>query len=35
VQAKTKAEYFVAEHDKPSDAVRFATRSIATAKKWK
>lgn len=35
VQAKTKAEYFVAEHDKPSDAVRFATRSIAAAKKWK
>ena len=35
VQAKTKAEYFVAEHDKPSDAVRFATRSIATASKWK
>jgi sugar phosphate isomerase/epimerase len=35
VQSKTKAEYFVAEHDKPSDAVRFATRSIAAAKKWK
>lgn len=35
VQAKTKAQYFVAEHDKPSDEVRFATRSIATAKKWK
>jgi len=35
VQAKTKAEYFVAEHDKPFDAVRFATRSIATASKWK
>lgn len=35
VTSKTKAEYFVAEHDKPSDEVRFATRSIATAKKWK
>lgn len=35
VQSKTKAQYFVAEHDKPSDAVRFATRSIATAKNWK
>lgn len=35
VEAKTKAEYFVAEHDKPSDEVRFATRSIATASKWK
>ena len=35
VQAKTKARYFVAEHDNPSDAVRFATRSIATAQNWK
>lgn len=35
VEAKTKAEYFVAEHDKPSDAVRFATRSMQTAKNWK
>ena len=35
VQSKTKAQYFVAEHDKPSDAVRFATRSIAAAKNWK
>lgn len=35
VQAKTKAQYFVAEHDKPNDEVRFATRSIATANKWK
>lgn len=35
VQAKTKAQYFVAEHDKPADAERFASRSIATAKKWK
>ncbi|HUH75872.1 MAG TPA: sugar phosphate isomerase/epimerase, partial [Devosia sp.] len=35
VTSKTNAEYFVAEHDKPSDAVRFAERSIATAKNWK
>jgi sugar phosphate isomerase/epimerase len=35
VTSKTKAQYFVAEHDKPSDAVRFAERSIATAKNWK
>ena len=35
VQSKTKAQYFVAEHDKPSDAVRFANRSIAAAKNWK
>lgn len=35
VKSKTKAQYFVAEHDKPSDPERFATRSIATAKKWK
>ncbi|MBS3848745.1 sugar phosphate isomerase/epimerase [Devosia sp. BSSL-BM10] len=35
VTSKTKAKYFVAEHDKPSDPVRFATRSIETAKKWK
>lgn len=35
VTSKTKAEYFVAEHDNPSDAERFASRSIATTKKWK
>lgn len=35
VTSKTKAQYFVAEHDKPSDAERFASRSIATASKWK
>lgn len=35
VKSKTKAQYFIAEHDKPSDPERFATRSIATAKKWK
>jgi sugar phosphate isomerase/epimerase len=35
VQARTSAEYFVAEHDKPADPLRFATRSIATANTWK
>lgn len=35
VQDKTKAQYFVAEHDNPTDAARFARRSIATASKWK
>lgn len=30
VKANTKARYFVAEHDNPSDVTRFATRSIAT-----
>jgi sugar phosphate isomerase/epimerase len=29
----TKAKYFVVEHDNPSDAARFAERSLATAKK--
>jgi len=32
VQAKTRATYFVMEHDKPSDAIRFARRSIEAAK---
>jgi len=31
---KTKAKYFVTEHDKPSDAMRFARRSIASLKAW-
>jgi sugar phosphate isomerase/epimerase len=31
---KTKAQYFVMEHDKPSDALRFARRSIESVKKW-
>lgn len=35
VTSKTKARYFVAEHDNPADAERFASRSIATASKWK
>lgn len=33
-RAKTKARYFVMEHDKPSDAIRFARTSIATVKQW-
>ena len=35
-QAKslTKAQYFVMEHDKPSDAIRFAKRSIAAVKSY-
>ncbi|GHA10301.1 xylose isomerase [Devosia pacifica] len=35
VTEKTKARYFVAEHDNPADFERFASRSIATAKNWK
>lgn len=31
---KTRAVYFVAEHDKPSDAMRFARRSIDSVRKW-
>jgi sugar phosphate isomerase/epimerase len=31
-KAKTKAAYFVAEHDKPSDAIRFARRSMDALK---
>jgi len=34
VKARTAAQYFVAEHDNPSDLERFASRSIATASKW-
>jgi sugar phosphate isomerase/epimerase len=32
VRSKTKATYFVLEHDKPSDAIRFARRSMDTLK---
>ena len=32
VRSQTKAQYFVAEHDKPSDIDRFASRSIASIK---
>jgi sugar phosphate isomerase/epimerase len=31
---KTKAKYFVAEHDKPSDPIRFAKNSIASWNHW-
>lgn len=31
---KTRVRYFVMEHDKPSDAMRFARRSIETIRKW-
>ncbi|SFV33082.1 Sugar phosphate isomerase/epimerase [Devosia crocina] len=33
-QSKTKARYFVLEHDKPSDAIRFARRSMDTLKSF-
>ena len=33
-KAKTKVQYFVAEHDKPSDPIRFARTSIASVKQW-
>jgi sugar phosphate isomerase/epimerase len=33
-KAKTRASYFVMEHDKPSDAIRFARTSIYTVKQW-
>ncbi len=34
VQAKTRAQYWVMEHDKPSDAIRFARRSMEAVRKW-
>jgi sugar phosphate isomerase/epimerase len=34
IAAKTKAKYYIAEHDKPSDAIRFARRSSESVKKW-
>jgi sugar phosphate isomerase/epimerase len=34
VKQKTKARYFVAEHDNPSDVERFAARSIAAFKSF-
>lgn len=33
-RARTKATYYVMEHDKPSDAIRFARRSIEAVKQW-
>ena len=35
IKAQTAAKYFVMEHDNPTDIDRFASRSIATVKKWK
>ncbi|RUM20438.1 sugar phosphate isomerase/epimerase [Rhizobium vallis] len=35
VKSRTKAQYFVAEHDNPTNAIRFGTRSFATVSKWK
>lgn len=35
IKVLTKAQYFVMEHDNPSDIDRFMSRSIATAQKWK
>lgn len=35
ITAQTAARYFVMEHDNPKDVVRFARRSIETAKSWK
>ena len=33
-KSKTRAKFFVLEHDKPSDAIRFARRSMATLKSF-
>jgi sugar phosphate isomerase/epimerase len=33
-QEKTRVKYLVMEHDKPSDAMRFARRSIQSVKGW-
>jgi sugar phosphate isomerase/epimerase len=34
IKAKTKAQYFVMEHDNPSDVDRFMRRAIETVRKW-
>jgi sugar phosphate isomerase/epimerase len=34
VRAKTRAQYFVAEHDNPSDVDRFATRTMDAWRRW-
>ena len=34
IRQKTRAQYFVAEHDKPSDAIRFARRSMDAVRNW-
>jgi len=33
-KAKTRAKYFVMEHDKPSDPIRFARQSIISVRQW-
>lgn len=33
-RSKTKAKYFVMEHDKPLDPIRFARRSIESVRQW-
>lgn len=33
-RANTRAQYFVMEHDKPADAIRFARNSINAVKQW-
>ncbi|HZY67075.1 MAG TPA: sugar phosphate isomerase/epimerase, partial [Devosia sp.] len=33
-KSKTQARFFVMEHDKPSDAIRFARTSINSVKQW-
>lgn len=35
IRSKTRAQYFVAEHDNPSDVNRFATRAMDAWKSWK
>jgi sugar phosphate isomerase/epimerase len=35
VKAKTRAEYYVMEHDNPNDVERFARRSIEAVRQWK
>jgi sugar phosphate isomerase/epimerase len=35
IRTKTRAQYFVAEHDNPSDVNRFATRAMDAWKSWK
>ncbi|MEO5807847.1 sugar phosphate isomerase/epimerase [Devosia sp.] len=35
IRSKTRAQYFVAEHDNPSDLNRFATRTMDAWKSWK
>lgn len=34
IRARSAAEYFIMEHDNPSDYARFARRSLASARSW-